>query len=55
MTSDPYYGKIERMPMVSGTKGGDGRIFKFAILSIIIQNTPLVVSVKPARENSRAT
>jgi hypothetical protein len=34
ITTVPYYGKVEGMPMVSGTKEGDWRVFKFATLSI---------------------
>lgn len=38
--------------MVSGTKDGEGRAFKFATLSIIGQNIPLVLAVEPVRESS---
>ncbi|GAD52684.1 LOW QUALITY PROTEIN: hypotheical protein [Halarchaeum acidiphilum MH1-52-1] len=52
ITTIPYYGDVEGMPMVSGTKGRDGRAFKFATLSIIGQNIPLVLAVEPVRESS---
>jgi len=42
ITTIPYYGEVEEMPMVSGTKERDGRAFKFATLSIIGQNIPLI-------------
>ena len=35
ITTVPYYGEVEEMPMVSGTKDGEGQAFKFATLSII--------------------
>jgi hypothetical protein len=40
------------MSMVSGTKDTDVRAFKFATLSIIGQNIPLVLGVEPIRESS---
>ncbi|WP_049990589.1 transposase [Natrinema salifodinae] len=52
ITTIPYYGDVEEMPMVSGTKDRDGRAFKFATLSIIGQNVPLVLAVEPVRESS---
>ena len=52
ITTIPYYGDVEEMPMVSGTKDGEGRAFKFATLSIIGQNIPLVLAVEPIRESS---
>ncbi|OYR85670.1 transposase, partial [Halorubrum ezzemoulense] len=52
ITTIPYYGEVEEMPMVSGTKDRDGRAFKFATLSIIGQNIPLVLAVEPVRESS---
>jgi hypothetical protein len=52
ITTVPYYGDVEGMPMVSGTKDGEGRAFKFATLSIIGQNIPLVLAVEPIRESS---
>ncbi|WP_442908249.1 transposase [Halobacterium sp. KA-6] len=52
ITTIPYYGDVEEMPMVSGTKDGEGRAFKFATLSIIGQNIPLVLAVEPVRESS---
>lgn len=52
ITTIPYYGNVEAMPMVSGTKDGERRAFKFATLSIIGQNIPLVLAVEPVRESS---
>lgn len=52
ITTVPYYGDVEEMPMVSGTKDGDGRAFKFATLSIVGWNIPLVLAVEPVRESS---
>ncbi|WP_158059252.1 transposase [Halorussus halophilus] len=52
ITTVPYYGNVEGMSMVSGTKDGDGRAFKFATLSIVGQNIPLVLAVEPVRESS---
>ncbi|RBI60445.1 transposase [halophilic archaeon] len=52
ITTIPYYGDVEAMPMVSGTKDGEGRAFKFATLSIIGQNIPLILAVEPVRESS---
>ena len=52
ITTIPYYGGVEEIPMVSGTKDRDGRAFKFATLSIIGQNIPLVLAVEPVRESS---
>jgi hypothetical protein len=52
ITTIPYYGDVEGMPMVSGTKNTDVRAFKFATLSIIGQNIPLVLGVEPIRESS---
>jgi len=40
ITTIPYYGDVEEMPMVSGTKDGEGRAFKFATLLVIGQNIP---------------
>ncbi|WP_152417994.1 transposase [Haloferax elongans] len=52
ITTVPYFGSVEGMSMVSGTKDGDGRAFKFATLSIVGQNVPLVLAVEPVRESS---
>ena len=52
ITTIPYYGDVEEMSMVSGIKNGEGRAFKFATLSIIGQNIPLVLVVEPVRESS---
>jgi IS4 transposase len=40
------------MPMVSGTKDGEGRAFKFATISIVGWNIPLILAVEPVRESS---
>ena len=40
------------MPMVSGTKDKKDRAFKFATLSVIGQNIPLVLAIEPVRESS---
>ncbi|SEM04643.1 transposase [Haloferax larsenii] len=52
ITTVPYFGDVDGMSMVSGTKDGDGRAFKFATLSIVGQNLPLVLAVEPVRESS---
>ncbi|MYL16768.1 transposase [Halorubrum terrestre] len=52
ITTIPYYGDVDGMSMVSGTKDRDSRAFKFATLSIIGQNIPLVLAVEPVRESS---
>ena len=52
ITTIPYYGDVEGMSMVSGTKDREVRAFKFATLSIIGQNIPLVLGVEPVRESS---
>ncbi|WP_254280652.1 transposase [Haloarcula marina] len=52
ITTVPYYGEVEGMSMVSGTKESDGRAYKFATLSIIGQNIPLVLAIEPVRESS---
>jgi hypothetical protein len=52
LTTIPYYGDVESMSMVSGTKNTDVRAFKFATLSTIGQNIPLVLDVEPIRESS---
>ena len=52
ITTIPYYGDVEGMPMVNGTKDEDRRAFKFATLSIIGQNIPLVLGVEPIKESS---
>jgi hypothetical protein len=48
----PYYGEVEEMPMVSGTKDREGRASKFATVSIIDRNIPLVLAVEPFRDSS---
>nr|WP_239642058.1 transposase [Natrinema versiforme] len=52
ITTIPYYGDVEGMSMVSGTKEQERRAFKFATLSIVGQNIPLVLGVEPVRESS---
>ncbi|CQR53042.1 MULTISPECIES: transposase [Haloferax] len=52
ITTIRYFGNIEGMPMVSGTKDGEGRAFKFATLSIVGWNIPLILAVEPVRESS---
>ncbi len=52
ITTVPYYGDVEGMSMISWTKDGKGRAFKFATVSIIGQNVPLVLGVEPIRESS---
>ncbi|QIO25360.1 transposase [Haloarcula sp. JP-L23] len=52
ITTVPYYGGVEDMAMVSGTKESDGRAYKFATLSVIGQNIPLVLAIEPVRESS---
>lgn len=41
------------MPMVSGTRDGEGRVFKFATLSIVGWNILLILAIEPVRESSR--
>lgn len=52
ITTVSYYGEVEEMPMVSGTKDRESRAFKFTTLSIIGRNIPLVLAVEPVRESS---
>jgi hypothetical protein len=51
ITTVPYYGDVEGMPMVSGLNQEE-RAFKFATLSIVGLNIPLVLAVEPVRESS---
>jgi hypothetical protein len=51
ITTMPYYGDVEGMPMVSGVTP-EKRAFKFATLSIVGRNIPLVLAVEPVRESS---
>ncbi|SDD92943.1 hypothetical protein SAMN05192552_10727 [Natrinema hispanicum] len=51
VTTVPYYANVEGMPMVSGLTPED-RAFKFATLSIVGKNIPLVLAVEPVRESS---
>ncbi|QCJ46401.1 transposase [Haloprofundus sp. MHR1] len=48
----PYYGDVEEMPMVSGTKNHPERAFKYATLSIVGQNAPFLLAIEPVRESS---
>jgi hypothetical protein len=48
----PYYGEVEEMPMVSGTKDRECRASKFATVWIIDRNIPLVLAVEPVRDSS---
>nr|WP_232833788.1 transposase [Saliphagus sp. LR7] len=52
ITTIRYFGNVEGMSMVSGTKDGEGRAFKFATLSIVGRNIPLILAVEPVRESS---
>ncbi|MDS0301330.1 transposase [Halogeometricum sp. S1BR25-6] len=52
ITTIPYYGDVDGMPMVSGTMNNEERAFKFATLSIVGRNVPLVLAVEPVRESS---
>ena len=51
ITTVPYYGDVDGMSMVSGLNQDD-RAFKFATLSIVGLNIPLVIAVEPIRESS---
>jgi hypothetical protein len=51
VTTVPYYGDTEDMPMVSGLTTED-RADKFATPSILGYNVPLVLAVEPIRESS---
>jgi hypothetical protein len=51
ITTIPYYGDVDEMPMVSGLSQEE-RAFKFATLSIVGLNIPLVLAVEPVRESS---
>ena len=51
ITTVPYYGDVDEMPMVSGLSQEE-RAFKFATLSIVGLNIPLVLAVEPVRESS---
>ena len=51
ITTVPYYGDTEGMEMVSGIEG-DERAFKFATLSVVGYNVPLILAVEPVRESS---
>jgi hypothetical protein len=52
ITTIPYYGDVDEMPMVSGVQGEEERAFKFATISIVGENIPLVLAVEPIRESS---
>jgi hypothetical protein len=51
ITTVPYYGDVDGMPMVSGLDQ-ENRAFKFATLSIVGLNIPLVLAIEPVRESS---
>ncbi|WP_058981060.1 transposase [Halobacterium sp. CBA1132] len=52
ITTIPYHGDVEGMPMVSGTKEKHERAFKFATLSIVGRNVPIILAIEPVRESS---
>ncbi|ELZ89511.1 putative transposase (TCE33) [Haloferax elongans ATCC BAA-1513] len=52
ITTVPYYGDVEGMTMVSGMHGDEERAFKFATLSVVGENIPLVLAIEPVRESS---
>ena len=52
ITTVPYYGDVEGMPMVSGMQGEEERAFKFATLSVVGQNILFVLAIEPVRESS---
>ena len=52
ITKVPYYGQVEAMPMVSGDTDGEGRVFKYATLTIVGRNIPFILEVEPVRESS---
>ena len=52
ITTLRYYGDVEGMRMVSGAADGEQKVFKFATLSIVGQNIPIVLAVEPVRESS---
>nr|WP_240940574.1 transposase [Haloarcula argentinensis] len=51
ITTVPYYGDVEGMAMVSGLNHEE-RAFKFATLSMVGPNIPLILAVEPVRESS---
>jgi hypothetical protein len=51
ITTVPYYRDVDGMEMVSGLDQ-ENRAFKFATLSIVGQNIPLILAVEPVRESS---
>ncbi|KTG10658.1 transposase [Haloprofundus marisrubri] len=51
ITTVPFYGDVEGMTMVSGLNHEE-RAFKFATLSIVGLNVPLILAVEPVRESS---
>lgn len=52
ITTVPYYGDVDGMEMVSGIEGEEERAFKFATLSVVGYNVPLILAVEPIRESS---
>lgn len=51
ITTVPYYGDVDGMSMVSGLDQ-ENRAFKFATLSVVGLNIPLILAVEPIRESS---
>jgi hypothetical protein len=52
ITTIPYYGDVGALPIVHGVYEEEERPFKFATLSIIGENVPLVLAIEPIRESS---
>lgn len=50
-TTIPYYGRVDDMPMVSGTKH-EYRGYKFATLTLVGRNVPLILAIEPVVESS---
>jgi hypothetical protein len=50
-TTVPYYGDVEEMSMLNALDE-ENRVYKFAILSIVGHNIPLVLVVEPVRKSS---
>ena len=52
ITTVSHYVDVEGMPMGGGVSGETKRAFKFATLSIVGLNIPLILAVEPVRESS---
>ncbi|QZP39339.1 transposase (plasmid) [Halobaculum magnesiiphilum] len=52
ITTLPYYGAVNQMPMVSGTEDPTKNAYKFATIALVGRNIPLVLGVEPVRESS---